>query len=154
MEHLKRNHRYFAMRALHPLLAGTYSENVSFDRSERPNNLVIVRDAEGKQLSEDQIVEFLEGKDRSLSRKWIPDNKRATGLFVADIAIDLRRLFSVTTNSFEPEMSDETITKLKSEGWVESKNVFGLCLVAPKELGDEWIKGLAKAIINWRITSN
>lgn len=143
-----------AMRALHPLLAGTYSENASFDRSERPNNLVIVRDADGKQLSEDQIVEFLEGKDRSLSRKWIPDNKRATGLFVADIAIDLRRLFSVTTNSFEPEMSDETIAKLKGEGWIESKNVFGPCLVAPKELRDEWIIGLAKAIINWKITSN
>lgn len=143
-----------AMRALHPLLAGTYSENASFDRSERPNNLVIVRDEKGNQLTENEIVEFLEGKDRSLSRKWIPDNKRATGLFVADLAIDLRRLFSVTINSFEPEMADSTIEKLKSEGWIESRNVFGPCLVAPKALRDEWIKGLAKAIIDWKITSN
>lgn len=143
-----------AMRALHPLLAGINTENASFDRSDRPNNRVIVRDEKGNELSDQDIVEFLEGKDRSLSRKWIPDNKRATGLFVFDIAIDLRRLFSVSLNSFEPEMSDSTIEKLKSEKWIESENVFGKCLVAPKALRDKWIPGLAKAIINWRITSN
>ncbi len=143
-----------AMRALHPLLAGTYAENASFDRSDRSNNLVIVRDEKGNELSDDEIVEFLEGKDRSLSRKWIPDNKRATGLFVSDIAIDLRRLFSVSVNSFEPEMSDSTIEKLRSEGWIDSENVFGKCLVAPKHLREEWIKGLVKALINWKITSN
>lgn len=143
-----------AMRALHPLLAGMDSENATFDRSERPNNKVIVRDEKGNELSEDQIVAFLEGKDRSLSRKWIPNNSRATGLFVFDIAIDLRRLFTVSLNSFEPEMSETTIQKLKDEGWIESKNVFGPCLVAPKSLREDWIKGLAHAIINWRITSN
>jgi len=143
-----------AMRGLHPLLAGLDTDNASFDRSDRPNNKVIVRGLDGEELSEEQIIEFLEGKDRSLSRKWIPDQKRATGLFVMDIAIDLRRLFCVSTNSYEPEMSDETIEKLKEEGWIESKNVFGDCLVAPKELREEWIKGLAKAIVNWRITSN
>lgn len=143
-----------AMRALHPLLAGTYAENASFDRSERPNNLVIVRDEKGNELSDDDIITFLEGKDRSLSRKWIPDNRRATGLFVSDIAIDLRRLFSVSVNSFEPEMSETTIEKLRSEGWIESENIFGKCLVAPKSLREEWIKGLAKALIDWKITSN
>lgn len=143
-----------AMRALHPLLAGTYSEDASFDRSERPNNAVIIRDENGSQLSEDEIVQFLQGKDRSLSRKWIPDNKRATGLFVSDIAIDLRRLFSVSTNSFEPEMAESTIEKLRTEGWVDSKNVFGACLVAPPPLREKWIRGLASSIVNWRITSN
>ena len=143
-----------AMRALHPLLAGLDAENVSFDRSDKPNNKVIVRDEKGNALSEEQIVELLKGKDRSLSRKWIPNNSRATGLFVMDIAIDLRRLFCVSVNSFEPEMADETIEKLKGEGWIESENVFGPCLVAPKELREKWIKGLAKAIVNWKITSN
>lgn len=143
-----------AMRALHPLLAGMDSENASFDRSERSNNKVIVRDENGNELNEDEIVSLLEGKDRSLSRKWIPNNSRATGLFVFDIAIDLRRLFSVSLNSFEPEMSNSTIEKLLSDGWVESENIFGKSLVAPKELRDKWIPGLAKAIINWRITSN
>lgn len=143
-----------AMRALHPLLAGMDSENASFDRSDRPNNKVIVRNEKGEELNEVDIVDLLEGRDRSLSRKWIPNNSRASGLFVADIAIDLRRLFSVSLNSFEPEMADSTIEKLKGEGWVESKNVFGPCLVAPKAIRDKWIKGLAKSIIDWKITSN
>jgi hypothetical protein len=143
-----------AMRALHPLLAGINKENASFDRSDRPNNKVIIRDEKGNELNEQDINELLEGKDRSLSRKWIPENKRATGLFVFDIAIDLRRLFSVSLNSFEPEMADSTIEKLKSAGWIESENVFGKSLVAPKALREKWIPGLAKAIINWRITSN
>lgn len=143
-----------AMRALHPLLAGTNSEKASFDRSERANNNVIVRDEKGNQLNEDEIIELIEGKNRSLTKKWLNAADRATGLFVADIAIDLRRLFSVTINSFEPEMSGETIARLNAEGWIESKNVFGPCLVAPKALREEWIKGLAKAIINWKITSN
>lgn len=143
-----------AMRALHPLLAGIHSEDASFDRSDRPNNRVIVRDEKGNELNDQDIVALLEGKDRSLSRKWIPDNKRATGLFVFDIAIDLRRLFSVNLNSFEPEMADSTIEKLKTDKWIESENIFGKCLVAPKELREKWIPGLAKAIIDWRITSN
>lgn len=143
-----------AMRGLHPLLAGLDNDNASFDRSDRPNNIVIVRDEQGNELSEGEIVQFLEGKDRSLSRKWIPNQSRASGLFVSDIAIDLRRLFCVSLNTFEPEMSDETIEKLKNEGWVESQNVFGPCLVAPENLRKEWAKALSKAIINWRITSN
>lgn len=149
-----------AMRALHPLLAGLDSnggEAGSFDRSERPNNAVIIRDDKGKILSDEEIDVVLktEGNtDRSLGRKWLNPAERATGLFVFDIAIDLRRLFSVSTNQLEPEMADATIAKLKEEGWIESKNVFGPCLVAPKSLREEWIKGLAHAIINWRITSN
>ena len=143
-----------AMRGLHPLLAGLHSENASFDRSDRPNNVVIVRDEKGNQLSEEEITTFLEGKDRSLSRKWIPDNSRASGLFVSDIAIDLRRLFCVSTSLLEPELTQETINKLKENNWTSFNNVFGECLVAPKELRKKWAKGLAKAIVDWKITSN
>ncbi|WP_375585398.1 CRISPR-associated protein Cas7 [Cyclobacterium xiamenense] len=149
-----------AMRALHPLLAGLDSsggEAGSFDRSERPNNAVIIRDEKGNILTSEEIDIVLktEGNtDRSLGRKWLNPAERATGLFVFDIAIDLRRLFSVSTNQLEPEMADSTIEKLKEEGWIESTNVFGPCLVAPKILREKWIPGLAKAIFNWRITSN
>lgn len=149
-----------AMRALHPLLAGLDSnggEAGTFDRSERPNNVVIVRDDKGRILSEEEISDILaeEGNtDRSLGRKWLNPAERATGLFVFDIAIDLRRLFSVSLSPFEPEMSGETIEKLKSEGWVTSRNVFGDCLVTPPEIREKWAKGLAKAIVNWKITSN
>lgn len=143
-----------AMRALHPLLAGINKDNASFDRSDRSNNVVIVRDENGNELSEDEIVQFLEGKDRSLSRKWITGQVMATGLFVSDIAIDLRRLFCVSLNSFEPEMAEQTIEKLRNEGWIESNNVFGPCLVAPEELRKKWANALSQAILNWKITSN
>lgn len=145
-----------AMRALHPLLAGVPKENISYDRRELPNNEVIVRDESGKILSEEELINFISNREgkASLTSKFIQGQTRATGLFVSDIAIDLRRLFCVSLNSFEPEMSDETIEKLRAEGWVESENVFGKCLVAPKALRETWAKALAKAIINWKITSN
>ncbi len=115
-----------AMRALHPLLAGLDSnggEAGSFDRSERPNNAVIIRDEKGNILSEEEIDKVLktEGNtDRSLGRKWLNPAERATGLFVFDLAIDLRRLFSVSINQLEPEMADVTIEKLRNEGWIEA----------------------------------
>ena len=143
-----------AMRGLHPLLAGVGKENASFDRSDRPNNLVIVRDEKNNILTEDEIAELLAGKDRSVSRKWIPDQRRASGLFIQDMAIDLRRLFSVTLNQLEPEITEETVNELRENGWIESENVFGKCLVAPKELREKLIPALANAIINWSITSN
>lgn len=143
-----------AMRALHPLLGGVRSEDVSFDRSDRPNNHIIVRDAKGNELDAEGIAALLEGKDRSLSRKWIPNNKRATGLFVMDIALDLRRLFSVTLNPFEPEIAPEVEQQLREGGWIESENVFGKCLTAPKVIRDKWIPAIVSAVIDWRITSN
>ena len=143
-----------AMRALHPLLAGVNREDITFDRSGRSNNKVIVRDPEGNSLSKDEIISLLEGKDRSLVRKWIPDNRTVTGLFVQDIAIDLRRLFCVNLNSYEPEINQATEEKLRENDWIEAKNVFGNCLVAPKQMRDKLIPAIAKAILNWEITSN
>ncbi len=143
-----------AMRGLHPLLAGLDKENASFDRSDRPNNEVVVRDKDGNPMSEDDIIALLEGKDRSLSRKWIPDQRRATGLFIQDMAIDLRRLFCVSLNSFEPEITKETEKQLRENGWIERKNVFGDCLVAPEKMRKKLIPALANSIINWAITSN
>lgn len=143
-----------AMRALHPLLAGVTKESQSFDRSDRPNSNVIVRNSDGQALNDDEITALLEGKDRSLSRKWIPPTARASGLFVQDIAIDLRRLFSITINPLEPEISSEVEAQLREEGWVETENVFGKCLTAPKTIRDKWIPSLVTAIIDWKITSN
>ena len=143
-----------AMRGLHPLLAGVDNENISFDRSDRPNNKVIVRNEKGEALTEVEIEELLSGKDRSLSRKWIPENRRAGGMFIQDIAIDLRRLFCVLLNPFEPEISSETEARLRANGWVESENIFGKCLVAPAALRGKLIVSLAESLIDWRITSN
>jgi len=143
-----------AMRGLHPLLSGIDRENASFDRSDRPNNEVIVRDKDGNQMTDEDVIALLEGKDRSLSRKWIPDQRRATGLFIQDIAIDLRRLFTVSLNTFEPEITPDTEKQLRENGWIESENIFGKCLVAPKEMQENLIPALANSIINWVITSN
>lgn len=129
-----------AMRGFHPLLAGVDRENASFDRSDRPNNCVIVHNEKGEELDEDQITKLLEGKDRSLSRKWIPDNKRAVGLFVQDMSIDLRCLFCVSLNKLEPEITEETEALLREAGWKETITVFGTCLVAPKEVREKLIQ--------------
>lgn len=144
-----------AMTPLHPLLASVPRENISFDRSDRPNvHKVIVRDASGNILTEEQVSQFLNGSDRSLLRKWIPNNGRATGLFTYDVAIDLRRLFCVSASLIEPELSTETMEKLKVDGWKPGHNVFGECLVLPKEKRDKVIPALADALIDWHITSN
>ena len=144
-----------AMRPIHPLLAGVDKENLTFDRSDHPNlHPVNVRMGD-KLLTEEEIEEFLQANERTLPRRnWIPENSRTSGLFVYDIAIDLRTLFCVSTNQHEPEISKEMIEELKSKGWVLSKNVFGECLVLPKNEREKIIPALAKSLINWRITSN
>ena len=66
-------------------------------------------------MSEKDIKKLLDGTDRSLYRKWIPYNKRATGLFVYDVAIDLRTLFCISMNPFEPEVKDEVAVELREQ---------------------------------------
>ena len=144
-----------AMTPLHPLLASVPKENISFDRSDRPNvHKVVVRDANGNILTDEQVSNFLNGSDRSLYRKWIPDNTRATGLFIYDVAIDLRRLFCVSTNQLEPEVTSDMVEKLKNDGWNVVKTVFGECLLMPKEQREKIIPAIADALIDWHITSN
>ena len=146
-----------SMRALHPLLSGLYKENLTFDRSDRPDyHPVNVRVAgSDRVLTEEEVEKYLQDYNRTLPRRnWIPDNKRASGLFVADVAIDLRTLFCVSVNQHEPELTKEKIEELKENGWIESENIFGRCLVLPKDKRDEIIPALAHGLINWRITSN
>lgn len=144
-----------AMTPLHPLLSGLPKENISFDRSDRPNaHIVVVRDANGNVLTDEQVCDFLDGNDRSLYRKWIPDNNRATGLFVYDVAIDLRRLFCVSTNQFEPEITADMVESLKADGWKVVNTAFGECLLMPKEQREQLIPAIADALLDWQITSN
>ncbi len=144
-----------AMTPLHPLLSGLPKENISFDRSDRPNaHKVVVRDANGNVLTDEQVCDFLDGNDRSLYRKWIPDNNRATGLFVYDVAIDLRRLFCVSTNQLEPEITADMVGALKSDCWKVVNTAFGECLLMPKEQREQLIPAIADALLDWQITSN
>jgi hypothetical protein len=144
-----------AMRPLHPLLSGIIDEDISFDRSDRPDiHKVVVKDSAGKVLTDEEIAQLLAGSDRSLRRKWIQDNKRTSGLFIYDVAIDLRTLFCISTNLLEPELSKEMIENLITDGWTESINIFGPCLLASKEKREEIISALSNALLNWRITTN
>jgi hypothetical protein len=146
-----------AMRPLHPLLSGTVKENLTFDRSNRPDgNPVNVRMAGSEKILTDAEIEaFLTENDRTLPRRnWIPDNRRTQGLFVYDIAIDLRTLFSVSVNQHEPELGKDKIEDLTSKGWVPGENTFGKCLIMPKSERERIIPALASALLNWRITSN
>ncbi|MGH7503223.1 MAG: CRISPR-associated protein Cas7 [Longimicrobiales bacterium] len=143
-----------AMRPLHPLLASLAKENLTFDRSEQPErHPVRVLNSAGDELSAVEIDEFLESNARTLPRRhWIPENRRTTGLFVHDVAVDLRRLFKVSTNRHDPEMSSDMVERLRNEGWAETDG--GEYLLAPDERREDIIPALARGLVEWRITSN
>lgn len=151
-----------AMRPLHPLLGGIESptENLTFDRTSHPDHHEVKvywldNKKRGAELTKEELSEWLTNNRRSLpNRAFIQDQTRASGLFVYDVAIDLRTLFCVSTNKLEPELFPEIDEKLRSEGWKDGKNIFGNCLICPKEKREKIIPALASAIINWRITSN
>ncbi|WP_337042604.1 CRISPR-associated protein Cas7 [Emticicia sp. 17c] len=151
-----------AMRPLHPLLGGVEypTENLTFDRTSHPEHHKVEvywfeNKKRGSKLSDEELNNWLTSNHRSLpNRAFIQDQTRASGLFSYDIAIDLRTLFCVSTNKLEPELFPEIEAKLREQGWVEGKNIFGNCLICPKEKREEIIPKLASALINWRITSN
>lgn len=161
-----------AMRPLHPLLGGVENEKyiqngrevsgepMSFDRSATADRQTVnvYREVDNKRvkLTDEQIADWLGEKSRgSLApKKWIEPQRRASGLFLYDVAIDLRTLFCVSVNQLEPELYPETIEKLKSAGWIEGENVFGRCLICPEPERKRIIAALADALLNWRITSN
>lgn len=147
-----------AMRPLHPLLGGLEQqrENLTFDRTSHPaNHPVRVRDEKGNELSQEDVDALLLSTKRNLpNRIWIPDHTRASGLFIYDVCVDMRTLFCVSTNTLEPELHPSKVAELKSQGWIETRNTFGPCLLAPKEQREQYIPALAHALLNWRITSN
>ncbi|MCX8009874.1 MAG: CRISPR-associated protein Cas7 [Ignavibacteria bacterium] len=150
-----------AMRPIHPLLGGIESptENLSFDRTSHPEhhkvNVYKIVNKERVLIEEEELKQWLINNQRNLpNRAFIQDQKRTSGLFIYDIAIDLRTLFCVSTNKLEPELFPKIEEKLRDEGWIETKNVFGKCLLCPEDKRNEIIEALAHAILNWRITSN
>ncbi len=150
-----------AMRPLHPLLGGIEypTENLSFDRTSHPDYhevKVYWKDNKKRiELSKEELENWLTTNKRSLpNRAFIQDEKRTAGLFVYDIAIDLRTLFCVSTNKLEPELFPDKADALKEAGWIETENIFGKCLLCPKEKREEIIDRLSDALIDWRIGSN
>ena len=147
-----------ALRPLHPLLANTNTENGTFDRTENSKSKVTLIDQKGEAMSLEDMKAVLDKFDKHLpKRKFLNPQTRANGLFIYDVAIDLRRLFCISTVDItkgEPEVYDSIKEKLIENGWIESENFFGPCLVCPKELRLQIIPALAEALVDWRITSN
>lgn len=145
-----------AMHALHPLLAGKTEEAGVFDLRGRQNASVVVK-MDNRVLSEEEIEAFLKDAKQlnpNFLNKRIDAFDRATGLFVSDVAIDMRTLFSVSIEPYEPEISPEIQGKLREAGWKEGKNAFGRCLICPLERREQVIAALCNALFNWRITTN
>ena len=104
------------MRPLHPSLTGLGEENVTFDRSDHPEQHKIrVTDENGNEVSHEEFLSALQEANRNMPmRLWIPKDKvgpRASGLFIYDVAIDLRTLFSVSLNTFEPELAPDMVSR-------------------------------------------
>jgi hypothetical protein len=146
-----------ALRPLHPLLAGMSSENLTYDRRDRPDlHISIVRrEGEDTPLTDEEKVELMKSQPgRSLFLKYIQDQSRASGLFVYDVAVDLRTLFCVATSETEPEITPAIREALQAAGWQPGTNAFGPCLVCPAEQREKLIPALAKALLDWRILTN
>ena len=148
-----------AMRPIHPLLSAISAEGISFNRSDDKSGKHEVRvlNSDGDEMSEEEIESFLESDERTLPRRsYIPADydktARANGLFVYDIAVDLRRLFRVTLDRHEPALESDKIEKLREDGWQESDD--GLDLICPPERREEIIPALVHSLVHWRITSN
>ncbi len=146
-----------AMRPLHPTLSGTAEESITFDRSDHPEqHRIRIVDENENEVPLEQVADFLLSANRNLPmRLWIPKDKvgpRASGLFIFDVAIDLRTLFSVSLNDNEPEVDKRMREKLQEAGWETSKD--SNRLICPAARRNEIIPALAQSLINWRITSN
>jgi hypothetical protein len=144
------------MTPLHPLLARVDIENLTFDRSQKPeNHKVLVISPDGEHMSKEEVTSFLDDNQRTLPvRHWVPNNPRTSGLYIQKLCLDLSRLFAVRINSNEPEVDVEVKEKLIKNGWKKGRNQFGDVLVAPKEMRQEIIPALSAAMLNWKITSN
>lgn len=150
--------RISAMTPLHPLLAAINKEDISIDGSDRPHvHKVVVRGPKGNVLTDDEVKDCFERAGRSPFKHYLPKDKngaRATGFFVYNAEIDLRMLFCVGINNKESEISQEKIESLKNKGWKVIENVFGECLLMPKEDRERIIPEIAEALIEWEISSN
>ena len=147
-----------AMHPLHPLLASTEREKaISFDRTDDGGSSVRLLDHEGNLMTKEEMLAYLDNHDLTLRKaKYIDSRKanRAYGLFIYDVAIDLERLFAVSIDETQPEVEPKRQAELREEGWEESVNTYGSCLIAPKKTRNKVLPALAEALVEWHIVSN
>jgi hypothetical protein len=143
-----------AVHPLHTLLAAVHEEAITFDRSTSPGtHRVRVTNSKDEELSEAQIAQLVEKSGRSFpARLWMPEQKRANGLFIVEGALDLSRLFRVSLDPRDPELATDMVTALEADGWTRSED--GEFLRCPAEKREPIAASLAYALTHWRSTSN
>ncbi len=110
-----------------------------------------MRDPKGNEIPKETLDKFLQDNNQTLrALNFLAPQKRAYGLFVYDVAVDMRRLFSVSMADQDPELDPATIEKLKAKGWIEHDYT----LIAPRDVRERIIPALAYALLHWSITSN
>jgi hypothetical protein len=141
-----------ALTPLHGDLANVTDEVLTLDRRDDPEDAhtIEVTDSEGNRVED--LDEFFEGK-RPPTRHQFTDrsnNRRITGIFEYKVAVDLSRLFAVAKRKTDPELKDHLREDLREEGWPEDDDYFYL----PREQREEAIPCLARALVEWQVTSN
>jgi hypothetical protein len=77
------------------------------------------------------------------------------GILSNDVAIDMDRLYAVSLQRQEPEVSQEVINKLRAGGWVDIfHRQIGEMLYLPKDSQMEITESLSDGLVNWRVTTN
>ena len=148
-----------AMTPVHPELVASYNETLVLDRREDPDDRHEVRltDANGNEV--ENIPSFLEENNigKGATRLQFTDvnrNKRTGGLYEYVVAVDLERLFAVPTREFDPELPPELREDIEAE-WPTAESRKGEeFFVLPKEEREKLIPVLARALVNWQVTSN
>jgi hypothetical protein len=142
-----------ALTPLHGTLTTTTEEVLTVDRRDDPadRHTIAVVDRNGDSV--DDVDAFFAERDRVATRHQFTDkqrNKRLTGLFEYVVAVDLTRLFAVAKRVQDPELADDVRDALQDAGWPEDDDAFYL----PNSDRERLIPALARALIEWRVTSN
>lgn len=140
---------------MHPLLAQVFDTHLTFDRPGKGvKHPVIMKDKKGNIIEVDDMLRILRENNRTDFASQIHSYKLVNGMFKETICIDLETLFSVNIGNLESSVTDEIKEKLIQAGYVESQNKYGKCLVAPRNVIEEYAPALAHSLIHWEINSN
>lgn len=84
------------------------------------------------------------------NQKFVGETKRAVGVFEHWVAIPLDTFLRVN----KEDVYSTSYEKAIENGWVENEHNGRLYITPPKEVAEQWIDALSKAIMNWRGLAN
>lgn len=129
--------------------------SVCVDRSSSAQFHKLMLDENGRNILFDDVQDE-DIRNRMKPRKYNGSEKSMIhGIMVHDLALDMDRIFAISCQKVEPEVSPKVLERLRSSGWV---NIFhpqiGDMVYLPKEFQAALTESLAEAIVSWRVTSN